>query len=149
MRFPRNYNFFYRHNANAAKKSFQKYTPKFRHFASAGFYYSGGRLHCCSCSLKLQNWSRVWNPLIAHSILNPECPFLLRTKGPVFIQNLLKTHLPDWDKESFLCKICYSQYIDKFLQCGHLFCSTCLKKLKSCPMCQRSIDHYAADSPIF
>ena len=146
-RFPKNYNFF-KHNVNSAKRSFQNIIPKSIRFARAGFYYLNGRIHCCACSLKLHNWFKIGNPMIAHAILSPNCPFLLREKGSLFVHNITQTYLADWDDETLTCKICYTNYIENFLDCGHVFCSTCLKKLKSCPLCQKPIERYAIGSPL-
>lgn len=144
-RYPRNFHFNYR-NVILAKESFKKCSPRYDHFASAGFFYSNGFLQCCACPLRLHNWMNLKNPLIAHSILSPDCPFLLKEKGPLFVFETIHNYRADWDGDSFTCSICFAKYIDTFLDCGHLYCSSCLTQLKSCPLCKREILHYVSNS---
>lgn len=143
-RFPKNYN--YEKDDISTVETFKNFTPNFNLFAAAGFYFSRGSLYCCACSLRLRNWMSIRNPLIAHSILSPHCRFLLREKGPIFIHDVRQTYVKDWSEDTLTCVICYSRYIDNFTGCGHTYCSTCLRKLHTCPLCKYPITHYATNS---
>lgn len=129
-----------------AELSFESFSPRFENFAAAGFYFSSGFVFCCSCSLKLRNWMKIRNPLIVHAILNPNCRFLLREKGPLFLHNLRENYVKDWDDETFTCSICYARSIENFVECGHTYCNSCLKKLDSCPLCKYPITYNATHS---
>ena len=143
-RYPKNYDYY--GNALLAEKCFDSFLPNFTPFAGAGFYFSRGFLYCCACSLRLTDWMSIKNLIITHCILNPHCPFLLKEKGSLFIYNVKQTYIKDWSADMLVCLICYSRYIDNFVSCGHMYCSCCLQKLKSCPFCKHSITYHATNS---
>ena len=39
-----------------------------------------------------------------------------------------------------ICSVCMENKKDRSIDCGHIFCSTCLKKLTNCPTCRIDID---------
>ena len=143
-RYPKSYDFY--QNSHLAEETFINFSPQFDSFAAAGFYFSRGFLYCCGCPLRIRDWMDIKNPLIVHSILSPNCSFLLREKGPLFTHDVGHTYVRDWSADTFTCVICYARYIDSVLSCGHVYCSTCLRKLESCPLCKYPVSQYATNS---
>lgn len=134
------------HDLNVTRRTFERFIPRFNHFAAAGFYFSRGSIHCCSCNIAFKNWLKIKNPLIAHCLLNPHCPFLLREKGLLFVYNITQNYVRDWNEDTFICSVCYECSIDKYLDCGHTFCRFCLSQVKTCPVCRQPIDKYDTNS---
>lgn len=44
------------------------------------------------------------------------------------------------DEERDLCNICEDRKRDRSLDCGHIYCETCINMLDNCPICRLSID---------
>lgn len=58
-----------------------------------------------------------------------------------FYKRMIKGLITDINKnhKNKICTICYDHYLDKKLavsSCGHCFHLTCVKSLKSCPICR-------------
>lgn len=110
----------------------------FEKFAQAGFFLcSEGTVLCVTCHLELGFFLRFKEPLILHAIHSPNCKFLIKKLGRVAIFNIIQNFCSDYEEETFECKICTSNYANRFLICGHIFCNECIRNLKkSCPICR-------------
>ncbi|KAH3810520.1 hypothetical protein DPMN_138915 [Dreissena polymorpha] len=54
--------------------------PSCLRLAKAGFYYAsqGDEVICYCCAKRISNWNERDNPLRAHGLVSPSCPFLVR-----------------------------------------------------------------------
>ncbi len=52
------------------------------------------------------------------------------------------------DTDKYLCKICFANEIDCFLDCGHTYCTICINQIsnKTCSFCRKHFNKY---KPIF
>lgn len=129
--------------------SFKRYNPSknFDLFARAGFFVTNqGFIKCCACNLERRNWFKINDPLVFHATENPYCNFLRKEFGDVTIFNISQNYVKDWDAETFLCKVCFVNQVNKFLICGHIFCEQCLANVNSCPLCRGYISRNESKS---
>lgn len=106
-------------------------------FAQNGFYLTTNQsIRCFSCGLQIKNWHDIRNPKIIHMLESPHCEFLHSEYDEVEIFDIQQNYTEDFEKETFLCKICYERPVQRYLVCGHLLCIPCLKRVKACPTCR-------------
>lgn len=131
------------HQQEDCEISFNKldFTNTFINFADAGFYYKNDSLMCCSCELVItRDWLNIHKPLIFHALANRECPFLLRKLGQERILDICVNYKRNFiKKKTFICGICETNFVDRFLDCGHLACKHCLDKISHCAICRGPI----------
>lgn len=126
----------------------------FVNLAKAGFFYHEDSIYCFSCFLKIDDWLNLRNPIVTHCLKSTNCKFVLRYFGPEGVQDVLNNYAKNFDKNTFICSVCKINYIDRFLICGHCYCSNCLKQLQNlniektnptqlkCPSCRANIIDY-------
>lgn len=143
------------HGREERERSFKKVDLDdiFINFAKAGFFFLDGSVHCFSCLLRIDDWLNIRKPLITHCLYNPKCKFLIKQLGYEGVHDILTNYKRNFDEKSFLCVVCKLNFIDRFLFCGHTFCSHCLKRLQNlsfdksdltepplkCPICRVDI----------
>lgn len=133
----RRYNFRYLtrewHSREFCRRSFKRFYPSdaFINLAKAGFFFQNDSVICFSCFLKIEDWTNIKNPLITHCLSSPKCNFLIKQFGIEGIFDIQNNYIKNFTKKTFICTICELNYIDRFLSCGHTFCSHCLKKLQN------------------
>ena len=126
-------------------KSFSKINlqPRFARLASAGFWYNSlhNYMECHFCTARAYNFFTCNNPEVFHAKRSPECMFLRKKLGDLWIHNAINNYYPDYDEEVFLCKLCYTRKIFcVFMPCGHAVCCNAgFFPLKNCPYCKRHI----------
>ena len=132
------------HSQESCRDSFNKFscTKLFTKFAQAGFYYLNDSIHCFSCHLQTNEWLNIRNPLLFHYLSSPNCSFLQTQSSPEGIFDIQKNYTKNFDTETFICKICFENPIERFLACGHTFCCECLKRVKYCLTCRFLIFNY-------
>ncbi|XP_077974045.1 baculoviral IAP repeat-containing protein 7-like [Styela clava] len=66
---------------------------------NAGFFYLGerDRVKCWYCNGGLQNWEYEDSPIVEHAKWFPSCEYVLRIKGPTFVENIV-AEFPDIDR---------------------------------------------------
>jgi len=62
--------------------------------AESGFIYSGVKdiVECFFCGLVLHDWETNDVPWIEHSAWNPNCIFVLLSKGNQFVENVIRKY---------------------------------------------------------
>nr|XP_002127578.1 baculoviral IAP repeat-containing protein 3 [Ciona intestinalis] len=65
--------------------------PTMSDIAQAGFYYLGDddAVRCWYCDVTIRDLSRQWIPWEEHAKQFPSCHYLLRNRGPDFVENVL------------------------------------------------------------
>ncbi|XP_078492406.1 LOW QUALITY PROTEIN: inhibitor of apoptosis protein [Ciona intestinalis] len=65
--------------------------PTMSDIAQAGFYYLGDddAVRCWYCDVTIRDLSRQWMPWEEHAKQFPSCHYLLRNRGPDFVENVL------------------------------------------------------------
>lgn len=120
--------------------------PQFAKLAAAGFWFNRSRnnVECLFCSANTYNFLARTNPNVFHAKLSPECMFLRRKFGDLWIDNAINNYNRDYDDDLFLCKICYVRKIFCiFRPCGHaMCCNACFFSLNKCPYCHMPIYSY-------
>ena len=76
-----------------------------RDMANAGLYYLGtrDRVKCWYCNGGLQNWALYDNPWFEHAKWFPTCEFVLRNKGPEYVE-AVSSRFPNLGRENALTR---------------------------------------------
>lgn len=120
--------------------------PRFAQLASAGFWFNYARntVDCHFCSAHAYNFLSDKDPNIFHAKTSPDCMFIRRKFGDVWIDNALNNYYTSYNEHDFLCKICLVRKIFCFFRpCGHaVCCKACFFSLDYCPYCKQGIRSY-------
>lgn len=120
--------------------------PRFAKLASAGFRFNSSQncVECHFCYTRDYNFLSTRDPNVFHAKTCPDCMYLRRKVGDLWIDNVVNNSYRDYDEELFLCKICYLKKIFCiFKPCGHaVCCNVCFFSLNKCPYCKIPIYAY-------
>lgn len=120
--------------------------PRFAKLAAAGFWYYPTRnlVQCHYCNAHAYSFLSHRDPNIFHAKTSPDCMFLRRKFGDLWINNAINNFSRDYEDESFLCKICCVRKIFCiFKPCGHaMCCDVCFFSIENCPYCTADIHSY-------
>lgn len=117
--------------------------PRFARLAAAGYCYDSKRkrVHCHYCFFTEENFLTYIDPFILHAKRNPNCKFLRKTKGDIWIDNACRNKRTSYEEGLFICRICAMRNIRCiFNPCGHaLACDICVNTLSHCLYCNEEV----------